>query len=194
MPFTSRCSILHALAIGVALSAGCAKKKPEPAAASDAKPKAEDHAAHGEHKDAGHGDHKHPAGAEHATLSKLAPNAKVFFANLKPGQKVQGTMHEGKLVIDIQMGAENVKIQPAGKQEDYTGHHHIVIDGAAVPTGKAVPADDKHIHFGQGQTKTKLPISPGKHKLTLQLADGFHLSYGPKVSADIEIEVLPAAK
>lgn len=181
------------LALGLFLGAGCSKKKSEPAAAAS-KPAAKVDAPEKKHADAGHGEHKHPAGADHATLSKISPEAKVFFKNLKAGQKVQGSKHEGKLVVDVQMGAQNVKIQPAGKQEDFTGHHHIVIDGGPVPAGKPVPADDKHIHFGKGQTSAKIPLTPGKHKLTLQLADGFHLSYGPKFSSELEIEVLPATR
>ena len=60
-----------------------------------------------------------------------------------------------------------------------TGHHHLIVDGKAVPKGSVVPADATHMHFGKGQTETTLKLPPGKHTLTLQFADGAHQSYGP---------------
>lgn len=164
-------TIMVACALTLTQGAGCTKKNAEPAASAH------------------QGDHKHPEGAQSAKVSKLSPQAKVFFRNLKGGQRVEGPLKEGKVAVEVQMGASNVEIRPAGQQIDFTGHHHIVVDGAPVPLGTAVPADETHIHFGKGQTKASVPLTPGKHTLTLQLADGFHLSYGPKASAKIEIEV-----
>ncbi|MCA9543181.1 MAG: DUF4399 domain-containing protein, partial [Myxococcales bacterium] len=67
--------------------------------------------------------------------------------------------------------------------------HHIIIDGEGVAQGQVVPKDDKHIHFGGGQTETELELTPGKHTLTMQFADGAHMSYGPKMSQTITVEV-----
>ncbi len=53
-----------------------------------------------------------------------------------------------------------------------------------------MPTDSTHIHFGKGQTNTDLELNPGMHTLTLQFADGLHQSYGEKMSATIEIEVV----
>ena len=47
------------------------------------------------------------------------------------------------------------------------GHHHVVIDGKAIPAGTVVPKDEKNIHYGDGSTTTMLKLSPGKHTLTL---------------------------
>ena len=52
-----------------------------------------------------------------------------------------------------------------------------------------VPADATHLHFGKGQTETMLKLTPGKHTLTLQFADGAHQSYGPDLSSTITVEV-----
>ena len=52
-----------------------------------------------------------------------------------------------------------------------------------------VPADSTSIHYGKGQIETELTLSPGKHTLTMQFADGFHQSYGEEWSATIEVIV-----
>lgn len=107
---------------------------------------------------------------------------RVFFKNLKDGQ----TVSQNQL---IQFGVEGMKVHPAGELIDGTGHHHLIIDGTPTPTGTVVPADDTHIHFGKGQEETTVKLSPGKHTLTLQFANGAHLSYGPEMSTTIQVQV-----
>ena len=82
-----------------------------------------------------------------------------------------------------------MEVEPAGELSRYKGHHHIIVDGSFNEKGAVVPADTTHIHFGLGQTSAELPLSPGPHTLTLQFADGFHRSYGEKMSASITITV-----
>ena len=92
-----------------------------------------------------------------------------------------------------------MSIAPAGEAvEDKTkGHHHLIIDASPIPYGGVVPMDEKHIHFGKGQTKTKIKLQPGKHTLTMQFADGAHRSFGKALSSTITVEAVgpaPAAK
>ncbi|CAN5549834.1 DUF4399 domain-containing protein [soil metagenome] len=91
----------------------------------------------------------------------------------------------------VKMEVDGYKIAPLGTMTKGTGHHHLIVDGAPIAAGQVVPADKTHIHFGKGQTETELELAPGKHKLTLQFADGSHMSYGPAMSQTIEIEVQP---
>ncbi|MBB5465689.1 hypothetical protein HDG32_001793 [Paraburkholderia sp. CI2] len=70
-----------------------------------------------------------------------------------------------------------------------TGHHHLLIDGKPLPKGEVVPATDKSLHFGKGQTETDLTLPPGDHTLTLQFGDGAHRSYGPEMSKTITVHV-----
>ncbi len=49
--------------------------------------------------------------------------------------------------------------------------------------------DETHIHFGKGQKETTITLSPGKHTLTLQFADGAHISYGKEMSKKISVNV-----
>ena len=65
------------------------------------------------------------------------------------------------------MGVEGMTVKPAGEITANTGHHHILIDTDAVGREDIVPADDKHKHFGKGQTETVLKLAPGKHTLQL---------------------------
>lgn len=112
--------------------------------------------------------------------------ARVFFEGPKDGAKM-------KSPVKLKFGLAGMGVRPAGEDplDKTTGHHHVIVDGQPVALGAAVPADDKHIHFGKGQTETELPLAPGKHTLTLQLADGAHLSYGPELSQTITVEVEP---
>ena len=89
----------------------------------------------------------------------------------------------------VVMAVEGMKVAPAGQLVDGTGHHHLIIDGQPAPKGTVVPADATHLHFGKGQTETMLKLTPGKHTLTLQFADGAHQSYGPDLSSTITVEV-----
>lgn len=109
---------------------------------------------------------------------------KVFFVEPTDGAKVKGP-------VKMKFGVEGYTVRPAGEDaiEQVTGHHHVIVDGQPVPTGTVVPMDETHIHYGKGQTEAELTLSPGKHTLTLQFADGAHLSYGARLSQTITVEV-----
>jgi hypothetical protein len=107
---------------------------------------------------------------------------KVTIVEPKDGATVPTT-------FTVKFGVEGMKIANAGTTTPGTGHHHLIVDGEAVPKGQAVPTDSTHIHFGKGQTQTKLTLKPGPHTLTLQFADGAHLSYGDMMSQTIHITV-----
>ena len=80
-------------------------------------------------------------------------------------------------------------VKPAGDMTTNTGHHHLLINAENIPNGTVIPADEKHIHFGKGQTETEVNLPPGKYKLTMQFANGAHQSYGPQLSKSIDIVV-----
>ena len=109
---------------------------------------------------------------------------RVFFVGLSDGDVVSSP-------VTVKMGVEGLGINPAGELLAGTGHHHILINNVEghLPEGTVVPADANHIHFGKGQTETSLELAPGNYRLTLQFADGYHQSYGEKLSATVEITV-----
>lgn len=87
------------------------------------------------------------------------------------------------------MGIRGMAIKPAGDATTNTGHHHLIIDESPIDTGEVIPNSPTHQHFGQGQTEAMLSLTPGKHTLILQFADGAHLSYGPAMRHTITVEV-----
>lgn len=80
-------------------------------------------------------------------------------------------------------------IKPAGDMTANTGHHHLLINATPVKGGEVIPTDDKHIHFGKGQTETELTLPPGNYTLTMQFANGLHQAYGPGMNKEIKITV-----
>ncbi len=118
-----------------------------------------------------------------APLPEIPAGAKVFFKNLKDGETV-------KSPFKVEMGAEGIKVDTAGMPMAGSGHHHIYIDaGDSAAAGMVVPKDSTHLHFGKAQTETTLTLTPGKHRLALQFADGLHRSYGSKLSSAITVTV-----
>jgi hypothetical protein len=147
--------------------------KAEPAKVDAAKAEAPKADAHGDHA----------AGAGFGAFTQIAgPGKKVFFMGLQDGATV-------KSPFKVQFGVEGVAVKPAGDFTPASGHHHIVIDGAPIGAGQAVPKDEKNIHYGKGETEAELTLTPGPHTLTLQLADFAHRSYGPELSATVKIVV-----
>ena len=89
----------------------------------------------------------------------------------------------------VRFGVKGLTVAPAGEIAPNSGHHHLLINDGALPAGTTVPFDEKHIHFGKGQTETELTLPPGTYKLTAQFANGAHQSYGPALSQTITITV-----
>ena len=89
----------------------------------------------------------------------------------------------------VKMGITGMAIKPAGDMTPNTGHHHLLIDEDPIRTGEVIPNSPTHLHFGKGQTETTLTLTPGKHILTLQFADGAHQSYGYAMRQSITVHV-----
>jgi hypothetical protein len=137
--------------------------------------------AHGGAHGGAHG-HGEAAADVSADMVAVPEGARSFFVS--PADKAEVTSP-----LTVEMGVEGMQVQPAGEVKAGTGHHHIIIDGQSIGAGTPVPADDRHIHYGQGQTSTTLELAPGEHTLTLQFANGVHLSYGPQMSSTITVTV-----
>ena len=120
--------------------------------------------------------------AENATPTEVVTKS-VSFKYPQDGAKLSSP-------LEIEMEVEGMEIEPAGEVNEGKGHHHLVIDGHFIEKGVVVPANETHIHYGQGQTKVEISLEPGKHTLTLQFADGVHVSYGEEMSATVEIEIV----
>ena len=109
---------------------------------------------------------------------------KVYFINLKDGDEL-------KSPFLIQFGLSGKGIAPAGIDIDNTGHHHLLINVDEVNYSMPIPSSKQHLHFGLGQTETKLSLPPGRHKLQLILVDKYHVPHDPPlVSEIVEINVI----
>ena len=109
---------------------------------------------------------------------------KVYFINLKDGDEL-------KSPFLIQFGLSGKGIAPAGTDVDNTGHHHLLINVDEVNYSMPIPSSKQHLHFGLGQTETKLSLPPGRHKLQLILGDKYHVPHDPPlVSEIIEVKVI----
>jgi hypothetical protein len=90
-----------------------------------------------------------------------------------------------KSPLTVVFGLSGAGVAPAGVRNPKTGHHHLIID-APTPAGDApVPADDKHRHFGGGQTETTIELAPGAHTLQLVLGDHLHIPHDPPIVSKI---------
>src|SRR6267378_7325811 len=104
-----------------------------------------------------------------------APNAEVYFIAPQNGATVHGP-------VTVRFGLKGMGIAPAGIKFDNTGHHHLLIDtDAPADLGAPLPASEKVVHFGKGQTQTTLTLPPGKHTLQLLLGDNSHVPHNPPV-------------
>ena len=88
------------------------------------------------------------------------------------------------------IGVKGYEVVPASaKFEEGTGHHHIIVDGEYMEKGTVVPFDATHLHYGKAQKEGEITLEPGTHTLTLQFANGKHVSYGKKFASTITVNV-----
>jgi hypothetical protein len=113
------------------------------------------------------------AGAQDRTPS--AAGAEVYIISPKDGAKVTSP-------FVVHFGLKGMGVAPAGVKFDNTGHHHLLIDtDAPADLSVPLPATEKIVHFGKGQTETTLTLPPGKHTLQLLLGDASHIPHNPPV-------------
>jgi hypothetical protein len=131
------------------------------------------------------------AAAASDTGQSTAPaGARVYIINLKNGDTVTSP-------FKVQFGlTSNMGVAPAGVEKENVGHHHLLIDTTLTPEEMTQPvvSDEKHVHFGKGQTETTVTLPPGKHTLQLVLANWTHIPFNPPVQSEvISITVKDAA-
>lgn len=109
-------------------------------------------------------------------------SAKVYFANIKDGDTIKPD-YLAKFAV------EGLKVEKAGAIVPGTGHFHVIVDAPALAEGQVVPTDATHLHFGKGQTEAPLKLTPGKHTLVLQFADGAHRAYNKMLTQEVNVTV-----
>ena len=111
------------------------------------------------------------AGAQATKASST--KARVFFVEPKNGATVTSPAH-------LKFGAEGIQITAVPEGDVKTtrpgvGHYHVGVDQSCLPAGQTiVKGTPSWIHFGKGDSEMDMQLSPGKHKLALQLGDDLH--------------------
>lgn len=136
------------------------------------------------------------AAAAQTTLSSAGPpalaaptpapaDAKLYFIAPADGARLRGP-------FVVQFGLRGMGVTQAGVTTPNTGHHHILINATSpLDPNEPIPADKNHVHFGGGQTETRLDLPPGRHTLQLVLGDANHRPFSPSVASKrIEVVVL----
>lgn len=115
--------------------------------------------------------------------SRAPEGVVLYLISPKDGDKARSP-------VTVRFGLKGMGVAPAGIALADTGHHHLLIDAPPPPLDQPIPADDRHVHFGKGQTEAVVKLAPGSHRLQLLLGDHLHRPHEPPVlSAPITITV-----
>jgi hypothetical protein len=105
--------------------------------------------------------------------AKTAPKMRVFFVEPKNNATVTSPLH-------MKFGSEGIKIEAVPPGDITTtrpgvAHYHVGIDEDCLPAGKTiVKGTPSWVHFGDGKDVFDTQLTPGKHKLSVQLGDDLH--------------------
>jgi hypothetical protein len=113
-------------------------------------------------------------------------DAQVYIIYPRDGQRIRGA-------FTVRFGLRNMGVTHAGDATPNTGHHHLLIDvDEDIEQAEPLPTDRQHLHFGAGQTETRLDLPPGRHTLQLVLGDSEHKPFSPLLASKrITVTVLP---
>jgi hypothetical protein len=110
--------------------------------------------------------------------TKAPAGAEVYFISPADGETLTSP-------IAVRFGLKGMGVAPAGVEKPNTGHHHLLIDQKLADLKNPIPADDKHVHFGNGQTEVSIVLAPGRHTLQLFLGDHNHIPHDPPVASKV---------
>jgi hypothetical protein len=118
-----------------------------------------------------------PAPAAAPAQTAAPADARVYFIAPANGAVIKGP-------FVVQFGLRNMGVTQAGSTAPNAGHHHLFVDvKEPVSPNETIPSDKTHLHFGAGQTETRLDLPPGKHTLQLVLGDAKHLPFVPLLAS-----------
>jgi hypothetical protein len=111
------------------------------------------------------------------TRTAAPAGARVFFITPADGDTVSSP-------VTVEFGIEGMSVARAGDATADSGHHHLIVDADLPDLGQPIPADARHIHFGDGSSSTQLELEPGEHTLQLLLGDYRHVPHEPPVISE----------
>jgi hypothetical protein len=98
---------------------------------------------------------------------------RIFFVEPKNNATVKSPVH-------LKFGIENYKIAAVPEGDVKTvrpgvGHYHVGVEQDCLKSGETiVKGTPQWVHLGKGDTEMDMQLTPGKHKLSLQLGDDLH--------------------
>ena len=99
----------------------------------------------------------------------------LYIISPRDGERVHGAFW-------CRFGLRNMGITHAGDATPNLGHHHLLIDvDETLDLDEPIPSDKRHLHFGAGQTETRLDLPRGRHTLQLVLGNAEHMLFDPPV-------------
>ena len=110
--------------------------------------------------------------------SPAPADAEVFFVEPQHGAVVSSP-------VKIEFGIAGMDVVPAGQEAEHAGHHHVLVNTGLPDLAWPIPADEQHIHFGDGSSSTELVLAPGEHTLQLLFADHLHVPHDPPVFSEV---------
>ena len=118
----------------------------------------------------------------------MAAAKRVFFVEPADGATVKSPVH-------LKFGVEGVELSPVPTGEVATarpnmGHHHVGVDTECLPPGTVIPKAAPWVHFGNGSSDIDMQLTPGQHKLALELGDDLHTTIAG-LCTTINVNVTP---
>lgn len=108
-----------------------------------------------------------------AQAQKAAARKRVFFIEPTNGAIVTSPVH-------MKFGSEGIEIAAVPPGDVTTsrpgiGHYHIGIGVSCVPAGQLiVKGTPSWVHFGDGKSEFDVQLTPGRHRIALQIGDDLH--------------------
>jgi hypothetical protein len=118
-----------------------------------------------------------PAAAQPPQRTPRPADAKLYLITPTDGARVSSP-------FTVRFGLAGMGVAPAGVATPNTGHHHLIIDAELPAADAPIPNDERHRHFGGGQTELVLSLPPGSHTLQLLLADRDHVPHDPPLASE----------
>jgi len=112
-------------------------------------------------------------GMSAVTSVEAQGKARIFFVEPKNGATVKSPVH-------LKFGIENYKIAAVPEGDVKTarpgvGHYHVGVGTGCLGAGQTiVKGTPSWIHLGKGDSEMDMQLTPGKHRLSLQLGDDLH--------------------
>ncbi len=116
------------------------------------------------------------------------PREIFIFDQSKSNKPADYAVRNGSVLknpIRLKFKVYGMKVTSAGDMTPGTGHAHLLIDTALADMTKPIPSDERHIHYGDGQTEAMLNLTPGPHTLQLIMGDGGHVPSNPPLMTDV---------